>query len=115
VPEPIIDLGEVWEGDTQTIEFDIVDQDSVGFKPTTLTLTVRDRESGTLVKAETNILANCDASGNVLYEIPPAETTLATQLRRKASGFHQFIFKWTWDTSPTKQKTEVAQVEVKPI
>lgn len=114
MPEPIIDLGEAWEGDTQDIEYTIVDDQDAGFKPSTLVLTIRDQESGTDIRTATDILSYCDANGNVTYVTESSDLTFVSTKLKKKTAVHLFIFKWTWSSSPTKQKTEVASVEVKP-
>jgi len=107
-------LGSVWEGTTRQLSFQIVDQAAAGFKPDTLSVTVKDEE-GVSIMASTDILSSCDANGNVAYEATVANLTLASTKKVKVKKLHLFIFSWTWSTGPVRAMTEVASIEVVPL
>ena len=99
---------ETLQGTTPRITFQIVDEDGVGFLPDVLTMSVYDVDFSVDPATETiindrndlDILADCDASGNVEVYLSEDDTdvtvpdgSVPSQIKRKIR------FRWEWDTT----------------
>lgn len=98
------------QGTTPRISFQIVDEDQVGFQPDALTMTiydhvcVGDEDANTFIndRDADDVLASCDASGNVELWLEEDDTAVADLDNCAPKTTERTVlFRWTWD-SPEK-------------
>lgn len=109
------------QGTTPRLTFHIVDEDGLGFLPDTLTMSVYDvayTPPSTSVRTtippfgstpladmivnsrnDVDVLASCDADGNVDLHLQTTDTDLVVPVGTVPSlAFRRLLFTWTWDT-----------------
>lgn len=86
-----------FEGTTPLLEFDILSELGVGFKPTELRLTLSDAKSGTVINSRSNqsVIDSCDNSGHVAIWLEPADLELVDPVANR-SEVRRALFRWTW-------------------
>jgi hypothetical protein len=92
-------------GTTSRLTMMITQEDGVtGFKPTTLTLTLVEKTTQSIIngKNETDILIYCDANGNLSLEMTPADQALLDSSILGSIEVHQAILEWTWQGGTRK-------------
>lgn len=104
----------ILQGTTPRISFQIVDEDGVGFQPETLTMSIYDVVFGTPPTSTTtqtivnsrndvDVLASCDAGGNVELFLNADDTTIDVPAGANPLTLERrVLFTWTWDTDPVK-------------
>lgn len=98
-----------FERTTPLLEFDIVDENGVGFKPETLTLTLYDVESGAIVnsKSAEDVLSSCDDAGHVAYWFAIADTAIQLHRTGKTQETRRALFRWTWSAGARAAAHEI--------
>lgn len=112
----------VLQGTTPRITFQIVDEDGAGFLPDVLTMSIYDvtytYPVGSLVTSippfgstplaesivnsrnDVDILAECDAQGNVDLHLEADDTEITVPTGSHPSQAHRrILFRWEWDTT----------------
>lgn len=111
----------VMSGTTPRISFRIVDEDGVGFQPDALTMSVYDvsytpvgssrrttlppfgstplAESIVNSRDDVDVLANCDADGNVELHLQADDTEVEVPAgHTPLQAYRRLLFTWTWDS-----------------
>lgn len=98
----------ILQGTTPQITFQIVDEDGVGFQPDALTMSVYDVDftvdpaTETIINSrnDLDIIADCDASGNVEVYLSEDDTEVTVPDGIWPSQLHRkILFRWEWDTT----------------
>lgn len=112
---------DILAGTTPRLTFQIVDEDGAGFLPDTLTMSVYDvsyTPTATSIRTtvppfgstpladsivnsrnDVDVIADCDADGNVELHLVAADTTIDVPVGTVPSTYRRLIlFTWTWDT-----------------
>jgi hypothetical protein len=105
-------IGRIVERTTPRITFSIVDENSVGFKPTTLTLTLYAPDSDQLLggrEAQQNVLdangVTVGANGEVVWQTTAEDNAIVGSA--PADETHVALFEWSWDAGAKRGKHEL--------
>jgi hypothetical protein len=97
------------EKTTPVLTLTIVNQNDVGFKPDALTLMIYDYNSGTIIRAEGDILdannGTVSTAGEVEYQCEPTDTVILNPLSGVET--HVALFQWTFNAGLQFGKHEV--------
>jgi hypothetical protein len=89
--------GVVLEGTTSRLTGLITREDGVtGFKPDTITLTLYDKATGTVINGRdaADVSAAVDVSGNLSLELTPADNAIVSS--SKGWEVHRALIEWAW-------------------
>jgi hypothetical protein len=110
-------LGTFHAGDTFIVEFPIVDQDGVVFKPTDLYLQLYDEGTGSNINGRdgtVNIISSySDPDQKVIFQAAPADCACLNTKLNQLTETHRLIFRWTWQAG-AKEGSRVFNFEVRP-
>lgn len=94
------ELGTISEGTTGQITFTI-EENGVGLQPTTLSITLYDEETGTIIGGRDNSTLSPVSNyvtglGVLTYNLIVGESNLVSTDVKKVAAYHRVVFKWTW-------------------
>ena len=98
-PNLYVDDEPVVEGTTCRLTGTVTREDGeTGFKPDTLTLTLYEKVSGTVLNSRdaSDVLSSCDVNGSLTLELTPADNALLVSSAPREK--HRALLVWTWAT-----------------
>jgi len=93
------------EETTAWIETQLLNEEGVGFKPTTLTLLLYEYHRGTVIgTGRRDILADCDSDGNISYQLAPEDHAM---IRARPEEGRVALLEWSWDGGTREGRREI--------
>jgi len=90
--------GEYAEGATSVLSGTIEDETGVGFKPTTVYMTLYNRETGAIINSRdrTDITADVSVGGVIARVLTAADNVIAAPRAGKTTETHVALIEWDW-------------------
>lgn len=92
---------------TPLLEFDIKDEAGVGFQPQSLSFTLKDGFTDTIVnnRNAVDVLSACNSNGHVALRLQANDLAFVTATRR--TEVRRALFRWVWSAGTRQDAHEI--------